>query len=60
MAKFIRLQNFITSLAVVVILFSFSKVSHAQNIEDGEKLYKANCTACHQIDNKLIILYAEA
>ena len=28
--------------------------SLAQDIEDGEKLYKANCTACHQIDAKLI------
>ena len=54
MAKFIRLQNFLTSLVVVVILFSFSKIALTQNIEDGEKLYKANCTACHQIDNKLI------
>ena len=26
----------------------------AQDIKDGEKLYNANCTACHQIDKKLI------
>lgn len=54
MAKFIRFKNTISSLAILVILFSFCKISSAQNIEEGEKLYQANCTACHQIDNKLI------
>ena len=54
MAKFIRFQNLTTSLAIIVILFSFCKTSQSQNLEEGEKLYQANCVACHQIDNKLI------
>lgn len=55
MATFIRLKKRFTSLAFTLIIFiSFSGVSHSQNIEEGEKLYQANCTACHQIDNKLI------
>lgn len=54
MAKFIRFQNHVSSLAIFVILFSFSGLLYSQNIEEGEKLYQANCTACHQIDNKLI------
>ncbi len=44
-------------LSFVVTFFIVSTVTfsvHAQSVEDGEKLYKANCTACHMIDKKLI------
>ena len=44
--------NFIFSLLFFILLNSFS--AHAQSVEEGEKLYKANCTACHMIDKKLI------
>ena len=41
-------------LPILYLIFSVSSKSIAQNIDEGEQLYKANCTACHQIDNKLI------
>lgn len=44
--------NFIFSLLFFILLNPFS--THAQSVEEGEKLYKANCTACHMIDKKLI------
>ena len=44
--------NFIFSFLFFILLNSFS--THAQSVEEGEKLYKANCTACHMIDKKLI------
>jgi mono/diheme cytochrome c family protein len=56
MTKFINLSKYpftIFSL-LIILLFAVSSSVSAQNVEEGEKLYKANCTACHQIDNKLI------
>ena len=56
MTKFINLSKYpftIFSL-LIILLFAVSASVSAQNVEEGEKLYKANCTACHQIDNKLI------
>ena len=56
MAKFIRLDKY-QSLSIFLLTFLFSLFSFAsfsQSVEEGEKLYKANCTACHQIDSKLI------
>ena len=44
--------NFIFSFLFFILLNSFS--THAQSVEEGEKLYKSNCTACHMIDKKLI------
>lgn len=44
--------NSIFSFLFFILLTSLS-VS-AQSVEEGEKLYKANCTACHMIDKKLI------
>ena len=56
MTKFINLSKYpvIIFSSLIILLFSISSSISAQNIEEGEKLYKANCTACHQIDNKLI------
>ena len=56
MTKFINLSKYPVTIfsSLTILLFSISSSISAQNIEEGEKLYKANCTACHQIDNKLI------
>lgn len=56
MTKFINLSKYPVTIfsSLIFLLFSISSSVSAQNIEEGEKLYKANCTACHQIDNKLI------
>ena len=56
MTKFIKLSKYPVTIfsSLIFLLFSLSSSVSAQNIEEGEKLYKANCTACHQIDNKLI------
>jgi cytochrome c551/c552 len=35
-------------------LFFVSFSLNAQSIEEGEKLFKANCTSCHMIDKKMI------
>ena len=56
MTKFIKLSKYSNAIFsfIIFFIFAFSSVLTAQNIEEGEKLYKANCTACHQIDAKLI------
>ena len=56
MAKFIRLdRHHFHSIFPLILLFTFFFFnSHSQSVEEGEKLYKSNCTACHQIDSKLI------
>ena len=56
MTKFINLSRYpvIIFSSLIILLFSISSSTSAQNIEEGEKLYKANCTACHHIDNRLI------
>ena len=56
MTKFINLSKYPFTIfsSLIILLFTVSASLSAQNVEEGEKLYKANCTACHQIDNKLI------
>ena len=56
MTKFIKLSKYPVTIfsSLIIFLFTISISASAQNIEEGEKLYKANCTACHHIDNKLI------
>ena len=57
MTKFIKLSKYPVTIfsSFIILLFAISTSSvTAQDLEEGEKLYKANCTACHQIDNKLI------
>ena len=56
MTKFINLSKYPFTIfsSLIILLFAVSASVSAQNVEEGEKLYKANCTACHQIDNKLI------
>lgn len=56
MTKFIKLSKYPVPIfsSLIIFLFTISISASAQNTEEGEKLYKANCTACHHIDNKLI------
>tara|TARA_B100000161_G_scaffold89718_2_gene62901 strand:+ start:1495 stop:2733 length:1239 start_codon:yes stop_codon:yes gene_type:complete len=56
MTKFIKLSKYPVTIfsSLIIFLFTISISASAQNTEEGEKLYKANCTACHHIDNKLI------
>lgn len=56
MIKFLNLSKYPFTIfsSLIILLFAVSTSVSAQNVEEGEKLYKANCTACHQIDNKLI------
>ena len=56
MTKFIKLSKYPVTIfsSLIIFLFTISISASAQNAEEGEKLYKANCTACHHIDNKLI------
>ena len=46
--------SFIIFFLLISLFLSVSNLLTAQNIEEGEQLYNSNCTACHQIDNKLI------
>ena len=56
MTKFIKLSKYPVTIfsSLIIFLSTISISASAQNTEEGEKLYKANCTACHHIDNKLI------
>ena len=55
MTKFIRLDKRTLAFFSSIFFFSFLNfTTYAQSVEEGEKLYQANCTACHQIDSKLI------
>ncbi len=38
----------------LAIFFILTNSLYAQSIEEGEKLFKANCVSCHQIDKKVI------
>ena len=43
------------SIVLVTALFSFSiTTAFAQSAEEGEKLYNANCTSCHAINEKVV------
>lgn len=39
---------------IVALLFVFSVNIFAQDVANGEKLFKANCAACHKLDKKLV------
>ncbi|MFQ3327006.1 MAG: mono/diheme cytochrome c family protein [Salibacteraceae bacterium] len=52
MSKFQRMFRVLTySLSVVLFTFLLSNSAAAQ---DGEKLFKANCSSCHKLNKKLI------
>ena len=61
MKKRIFLTNFFykdlklyRSIFLFCLVVLFSKNLFSQSVENGEQLYKANCTSCHAIDKKLI------
>ena len=37
-----------------LLFFSINISAQKANVENGEKLYKSNCAACHKLDKKLI------
>lgn len=37
-----------------ILFFSFNLSAQQGNAENGEKLFKANCAACHKLDKKLV------
>ena len=49
-----KLRGTLIYLSTFLFISTVSLTAHSQSIEEGEKLYQANCTACHQIDGKLI------
>ena len=49
-----KLRGALIYLSTFLLISTASLSAHSQSIEEGEELYKANCTACHQIDGKLI------
>jgi len=38
----------------LVLLFAVTMTSNAQDAKEGAALFKANCTACHKIDKKVV------
>jgi cytochrome c6 len=38
-----------------LVLFSFQKVIFAADVENGEKIFTANCSACHAGGNNVIM-----
>jgi len=50
------LQTRSTNLTILVSLFFFifSITTYAQDVEQGKKLFKGNCAACHKLDKKSI------
>ncbi len=47
--------NKLRSLFILTsFLFFVGNSSFAQDVEKGEKVFKANCAACHKIDKKLV------
>ena len=47
-------SRFYQSLILYFALLFFSNNLFSQSVENGEQLYKVNCTSCHAIDKKLI------
>tara|TARA_B100000886_G_scaffold337146_1_gene297284 strand:- start:2200 stop:3441 length:1242 start_codon:yes stop_codon:yes gene_type:complete len=56
MIKLVKLSRYSILIFALLnfIFFCFTFDVDAQNIEEGKELYKANCTACHQMDSRLI------
>ena len=47
------MKNFL--LLSFVLIFSFQKLLFAADIENGEKIFTANCSACHAGGNNVIM-----
>ena len=56
--KSVKLHSPISRLAIsclaFLLFFSLSLTAQEGNVEDGEKLFKSTCTACHKLDKKLV------
>ena len=46
------MKKVLTAVAVVAMLCLAASVSRAQDVANGEKVYKAKCMACHGPDGK--------
>ena len=56
--KSVKLHSPISRLAIsclaFLLFFSLSLTAQEGNVENGEKLFKSTCTACHKLDKKLV------
>ncbi|MFK8043999.1 MAG: cytochrome c3 family protein [Crocinitomicaceae bacterium] len=50
----LKINNLKTIAIVITLLFSFGNSAFSQDAAAGEKVFKANCAACHKIDKKLV------
>jgi len=48
------ITSFIRTLALLTAIFSLTVSSFAQSAEEGEKLFNANCTSCHALNEKVV------
>jgi len=48
------LSRLVNSSLAFLLLFSLSLSAQQADVANGEKLFKANCAACHKLDKKLI------
>jgi len=46
------MKKVLSAIAVVAMLCLAASVSRAQDVANGEKVYKAKCVACHGPDGK--------
>jgi len=49
-----QLSRLVVSSLAFLLLFSLSLSAQQADVANGEKLFKANCAACHKLDKKLI------
>lgn len=47
-------KHYKKGLLAIALLFSTGASIYAQDATNGEKLFKANCTACHALDKEMI------
>ncbi|UMB53522.1 c-type cytochrome [Lutibacter sp. A64] len=48
------LSRLVNSSLAFLLLFSLSLSAQQADVANGEKLFKANCAACHKLDKKLV------
>jgi cytochrome c6 len=49
------MKKFSINLLALIVFFSFQKLTIAADIENGEKIFTANCSACHAGGNNVIM-----
>lgn len=50
-----KLRGALNSVVAFLFVFTISLSAQAQSVEEGEKLFKANCTACHTVGGGKLI-----